>query len=49
VTRFLTFDVHLDDGCAAYCEQTMALPEMVEWCAAAMREPEELGELETEF
>jgi glutathione S-transferase len=49
VTRFLTCDVHLDDACAAYCERIMALPAMVEWCAAAMREPEELEELETEF
>ena len=49
VTRFFTYDVHLDDGCAAYCGRIMALPEMVEWCAAALREPEELEELDMEF
>jgi len=27
----------------------MALPEMVEWCAAALREPNELEELDMEF
>jgi len=27
----------------------MALPDMIEWCDAAMREPDELEELEMEF
>jgi len=49
VTRFLTYDVHLDSECAGYCDRIMALPEMVEWCDAAMREPDELEELEMEF
>jgi glutathione S-transferase len=49
VTRFLTYDVQLDRDCAAYCERIMALPEMVEWCGAAMQEPDELVELEAEF
>jgi len=49
VTRLLTYDVHLDDSCAAYCERIMALPEIVEWCAAALREPNELEELDMEF
>lgn len=49
VTRFLTYDVRLDDACAAYCERIMALPEMVEWCAAALREPDEFEELDMEF
>jgi glutathione S-transferase len=49
VKRFLTYDVHLDDSCTAYCERIMALPEMVEWCAAALREPNELEELDMEF
>jgi len=49
VTRFLTYDVHLDEACAAYCKRMMALPEMVEWCAAALREPDEVKELEMEF
>ena len=49
VTRFLTYDVQLDGDCAAYCKRIMALPEMIEWCKAAMVEPDELEELEMEF
>jgi len=49
VTRFLTYDVRLDEACAAYCKRIMALPEMIEWCIAALREPEELEELDMEF
>jgi glutathione S-transferase len=49
VTRFLTYDVQLDADCAAYCERIMALPEMIDWCKAAMMEPEELAELDMEF
>jgi glutathione S-transferase len=49
VTRFLTYDVDLDEACSAYCDRIMALPDMVAWCGAAMREPNELEELEMEF
>jgi glutathione S-transferase len=49
VTRFLTYDVPLDPVCAAYCKRIMALPEMIEWIAAARREPEEIEELDMEF
>jgi glutathione S-transferase len=42
VTRFLIYDVGLDQACAAHCERIVALPEMVEWCTAALRECEEL-------
>jgi glutathione S-transferase len=49
VTRFLTYDVRLDDACAAYCERIMALPEMIEWRRAALEEPDELEELDMEF
>jgi glutathione S-transferase len=49
VTRFLTYDVRLDPACAAYCERVMALPEMSEWCRAALAGPDELEELEMEF
>jgi glutathione S-transferase len=49
VTRFLTYDVHLDDVCSGYCERIMALSDMVEWCDAAMREPDEVEELDMEF
>jgi glutathione S-transferase len=49
VTRFLTYDIRLDATCAAYCERIMALPEMIEWCRAALAEPDELEELDMEF
>lgn len=49
VTRFLTYDVKVDDVCARYGEAIMALPEMIEWIAAAKREPEDIDELEVEF
>jgi glutathione S-transferase len=49
VTRFLTYDVKLDRGCADYCERIMALPDMVAWRSAALLEPEELKELDMEF
>jgi glutathione S-transferase len=49
VTRFLTYDVKLDRQCAGYCERIMALPDMITWHSAAMREPEELEELDMEF
>jgi glutathione S-transferase len=48
-TRFLTYDVELDDRSAAYCDAIMALPAMQEWIAAAAREPDELEELDVEF
>jgi glutathione S-transferase len=48
-TRFLTYDVELDDECAAYCARIMALPAMREWVDAAMEEPDELEELDVEF
>ena len=48
-TRFLTYDVKLDAVCAAYCAATMAQPDMAEWKAAALREAEEVSELEVEF
>lgn len=49
VTRFLTYDVHLDETCAAYGERIMAMPDMAEWVAAAKAEPAEIEELEVEF
>jgi glutathione S-transferase len=48
-TRFLTYDVELDEDCAAYCARIMALPAMQEWVEAAMEEPDELEELDVEF
>jgi glutathione S-transferase len=49
VTRFLTYDVRLDGGCAAYCDRIMALADMIAWREAAMAEPDELEELDMEF
>jgi glutathione S-transferase len=49
VTRFQTYDVQLDPVCAAYAASILALPEMMEWVAAAKAEPDELEELDAEF
>jgi glutathione S-transferase len=49
VTRFLTYGVTLDAGCAAYCKLIMALPEVKEWVAAAKLEPDDINELDAEF
>jgi glutathione S-transferase len=48
-TRFITYDVALDEPSAAYCRAIMALPLMQEWIAAAKLEPDELEELDVEF
>ncbi len=48
-TRFATYHVPLDPVCAAYCEDILALPEMVEWISEAVLEPDEVEELEVEF
>jgi len=48
-TRFLTYDVKLNAPCAQYCQTIMALPEMIEWVAAARSEPDEIEELDMEF
>ena len=49
VTRFLTYDVTLDETCAAYCAAIMAMPAMAEWVEAAKAEPDEVVELDVEF
>ena len=48
-TRFLTYDVALPPVCQAYCKTIMAMPEMKEWVAAALLEPEEIEELDMDF
>jgi glutathione S-transferase len=48
-TRFQTYNVQLDDVCAAYCETILKWPAMVEWVEAAKAEPEQLEELEGDF
>ena len=49
VTRFMTYDVKLDDQLASYASTIMTMPEMQEWIAAAKREPEDIEELEVEY
>ena len=49
VTRFMTYDVKLDAGLAAYARTIMAMPEMVEWIEAARAEPADIEELEVEY
>jgi glutathione S-transferase len=48
-TRFVTYDVALDEPSAGYCRTIMALRLMQEWIAAAKLEPDELEELDVEF
>jgi len=48
-TRFKTYDVKLDRKCQAYANRILNLPEMIEWTASALAEPEELEELDVEF
>jgi glutathione S-transferase len=49
VTRFVTYDVKIDKKCAAYGSHILAMPEMIEWTAAAKLEAEEIEELDMEF
>ncbi len=49
VTRFMTYDVKLDDRLASYAAFIMQLPEMQEWIAAAKLEKTDIDELEVEF
>jgi glutathione S-transferase len=48
-TRFLTYDVRLDETADAYCHRIMAWPAMARWAEAARAEPEDLQELDVEF
>jgi glutathione S-transferase len=49
VTRFVTYAVPLDAACATYAKTITAMPELKEWTAAALREAEEIEELDMEF
>ncbi len=50
VTRLRTYDVAVPDAASqAWCARILALPEMQEWTAAALLEPEAIDELEMEF
>lgn len=48
-TRFQTYGVALDRACAVYRDRILAWPEMVSWTEAALREPDEMEELDAEF
>ena len=48
-SRFVTYDIALDDQCARYRDAVLALPDVVEWTALAAAEPQEMAELEAEF
>jgi glutathione S-transferase len=49
VTRFLTYHVKLDRQAILYCQHIMQMPEMKEWIAEALKEPEDFEELDMEF
>jgi glutathione S-transferase len=49
VTRFLTYDVKLNRACIEYTRTIMAMPEMIEWIAAAKLEPDDIEELDMDF
>jgi glutathione S-transferase len=48
-SRFVTYDVKLDDTCTAYVNTILAMPAMQEWMTAAAAEPDDLEELDAEF
>jgi glutathione S-transferase len=48
-SRFLTYDIALDEVCARYRDTVLALPAMQEWIAAAESEQDEVMELDVEF
>src|SRR5262245_24243706 len=49
VTRFTTYDVKLSPRLTEYSKVITAMPEMQEWIGAALREPDDIEELEVEF
>lgn len=49
VTRFLTYDVPLNEPCSAYCVTIMSMPEMLQWVADAKLEPADIDELDMDF
>jgi glutathione S-transferase len=48
-TRFVTYNVTVDEPTATYRDTIMRWPLMEEWIAAARAEPDEMEELEVEF
>jgi glutathione S-transferase len=49
VTRFMTYDVKVDEDSYEYCKHILALAQMQEWIAAAKLEPDDIDELDAEF
>ena len=49
VLRFTTYGIALDKPCQSYCKHILAMPEMKQWIADAMAEPDDIEELEVEF
>jgi glutathione S-transferase len=49
VTRFRSYGVTLDARCEGYCTQVLGWAAMQEWIGAAVREPEQIEELDVEF
>jgi glutathione S-transferase len=49
VTRLRTYDIKVSSPAAQYVESVLALPDMQEWAADALAEPEDVAELEIEF
>ncbi|MGH8779544.1 glutathione S-transferase family protein [Paraburkholderia sp.] len=49
VTRFVTYDVQLEDDIVGYGQRVLALPEMQQWIAEAQQEVDEIDELDVEF
>jgi glutathione S-transferase len=47
--RFLSYAVKLSAPCAAYCDTIADWPLMQQWLADALKEPDEMIELEVEF
>lgn len=48
-TRFVTYDVVLDNACRGYVATVMAMPELQEWIEQAKAEPEDIEELDMDF
>lgn len=49
VTRFISYDVAVDDQCKAYGDTIMKWAPMKEWVADSLNEPQEIIELDLDF
>ena len=49
VLRFTTYPIALDKPCHSYCKHILEMPQMKQWIADAMAEPDDIEELEVEF